>query len=635
MAKTSTIFMAAFAAHGAGRFAEAEQGYRAVLKAEPKHADAWHLLGVSAHQQGRPAEAADYIRKALKFAGPKGAYLTNLGASLQALGRSPEALTALEQAVTLDPSFPAHFALGNILRILGRLDEALARYERALALKPTEPSLHNNIGNTYQALGRLNEAAASYRKTITYQPGHARAHYNLGVVSRDGGQPLEAIASLRKALAIVPDFAEAHVNLGVVLHDQGQTEEALRHIRRAIALKPDDAAAHNNLGAILRDLGQFDEAMQSYDRALVLRPSMAEVQHNQGVALQAVGRDDEALARYQQAQGAKPEFADAKLNIALLTLMTGNFETGWEAYECRWRRDVPGLGLRHFPYPQWQGEDGGAVLVWGEQGVGDRVLYASMIPDLLARGHSGVMETNPRLIKLFERSFPGIQAVAKQEPPHDATQRPDIRWQSAFASLGRWLRPDLASFPARDAYLVADDARQQHYRAQLETNHVGPIIGISWISRAVKIGPHKTAHLKQWAHVLQIPGVRFVDLQYGETADERADIEAELGVRIEHVPDLDLHEDIDGVAALAAACDFIISVSNTTAHLSAALGRPTYVLVPASAGNLWYWMRGHQTPWYPTATILRQSKLGHWDDVMEQLRAALAMNVSGPLQRIN
>jgi len=631
MPKASVSFTAAFKAHGEGRLQDAERGYRETLKADPRNPEAWHLLGVAAQQQGRTTEAVEHIQKALKISGPKGNYLTNLGISLHSLGRSAEAVDIFEKAASLEPTFLAHFALGNALQSLGRFDEAIARYERALSLERGSAPAHNNLGNAYKALGRLTEAAASYQRALAYQPGHVRAHYNLGTVLHDAGKAKEAAASFRKALDLAPDFAEAHVNLGAALRDLAALDEAYQHLQRAIQLSPQDPAAFNNLGSVLADMGKFEEAIDCYNKAAALRPDLAELRHNEGVALQAAGREEEALERYQHAQHMRPEFADAAYNAALLKLMLGDFKAGWEAYECRWRRDAPGLGFRSFPQPQWEGQGGGGILVWGEQGIGDRVLYASMIPDLLARGHRVVMETEPRLIGLFERSFPGVKAVGKQAPPHEATARPDIQWQSALASLGRWLRSDISAFP-RTPYLKPDEARKQEYRRLLKTDHEGPVVGISWISRNPKMGVHKTSELKEWAPILHVPGVRFVDLQYGDTAVERAAVEAELGVRVEHIPDLDLRDDIDGVAALAAACDLVISVSNTTVHLAAALGTPTWVMVPTSVGNLWYWMRGDTpTPWYECVTLFRQQHSGRWSETICRISQSLQQR----LQQIN
>jgi len=634
-------FLSAYASHQAGKIDEAERGYRSVVAADPRHADAWHLLGVIEQQRGKSDLAVKHIRRALKLHGPQPAYLSNLGVALESLGKSREAVIALRQAVSLDArAFSAYMALGNSLRSLHRFEEALAAYQHALELMPDSASLHNNLGSTYQNLGRLNEASACYRKTIALQPRHPRAHYNLGTVLKTAGQLDEAAVCFRAALSITPELLEAHINLGTVLHDLGDLEGAIHHARAVIARDPKNAAAYNNLGAAQRDAGELDQAMESYAAAIALRPSLAEARHNQGVALQRMGRDDEALERFQDAQDVGGGLVEAQQNAALIMLMRGDFKAGWDAYECRWLRNLPGLGVRNFPYPRWQGEcDAGGIVVWGEQGVGDRILYSGMIPDLLAQGHNVVMETDTRLKNLFERSFPGLKVVAKSDPPHPETARHDIRWHSPLASLGRWLRPDLESFPKRSAYLTADPERRAAFKAfTAALPGTGPVVGLSWHSRNVQIGQQKSLALLGWRQLLQIPGLRLIDLQYGDTSEERSAFEREAGITVHHVPDLDLRDDIDGTAALAAACDLVISVSNSTAHLAAALGRPTWIMVPAGGGNLWYWMRGSDhTPWYPAARIFRQDKPGEWQGVIACLQERLQNHlVNGlPLQQIN
>lgn len=626
----------AFAAHRAGRLDEAERGYRAVLAREPRHADAWHLLGMVAQQSGRSDEAVEAIRRALQLSGPQAPYLTNLGVILDTLGRSTEAMETLTQAVVLDPkSYGAVFALASTLGRLGKLAEAELRYREAILLEPGNAAAHNSLGSILQSLGRGDEAEAAYQRAILLNPRHARAHYNLGTMLKERGHLDRAAERFRAALAISPDLAEAYVNLGAILHDQGDIDQAISHARKAIAINPNDAVAHNNLGAALRDAGRLDAAMESYAAAIALSPTMGEAQHNAGVALQRLGRDDEALESYQRAQGLKGGFAEAELNAALLMLMRGDFAAGWKAYDSRWQK---GNEVRDFPYPLWQGEQGGAVLVWGEQGVGDEVLLAGMIPELVTRCCAVVMEVDRRLTTLFARSFPGVKVVGRRVPPDPATQSPDIDWHCPLGGLGRWFRPDAASFPSRKSYLSADQQRRRHYRSLLEEGKPRAIVGLTWSSRNAKIGHHKSIDLAQWASILATPGVRFVDLQYGDTTAARTALAAETGISLAHIPDLDLTDDLDGVTALASACDLVISVSSATAHLAAAAGCPTWVLVPRAAGNLWVWMRGQDhTPWYPGVKIFRQTKSGRWDDVIAGARDALHAYVASEpqLQQIN
>lgn len=614
-------FTLAFAAHGAGRLDEAERGYRAVLAGDSRHADAWHLLGTIQHQRGRPDEAVESITRALKLTGPQVAYLTNLGVILASGARNAEAIAHLEQALAIEPNnATATFALASALHSAGRIKDAEQRYRAAIQLQPDNGAAYSNLGAVLKDQGRDDEAEAAYSRAIALNPAHARAHYNLGILFKDSQRLDAAAASFRKALAAHPNFAEAHVNLGAVLHDLGDLDGAIAHARKALELAPDDPGAHNNLGAALRDAGDIPGAMASYARALALQPDLAEARHNEGVALERTGQTEDALARYKLAQSLRPAFAEAWLNAALLMLMSGDFAHGWEAYETRWQAQAP----RNFPQPAWQGEAGGKILVWGEQGLGDEILYAGMIPDLRARGHEVVIETDARLAPLFARAFGGIEVVARCDPPDARTTQPDIRWQTPLANLGRWLRPDVETFPKRTSYLCADAARSALYRARLTADAPRLVVGISWASANERIGKLKSLALAQWSGVLKIPGICFVDLQYGDTAAERARVEAALGVHITHFDDLDLRADVDGVAALAQACDLVISVSNTTVHLAAALGRPTWVLVPANAGNLWYWMRGaDHTPWYPSVTIFRQAKPGDWQESLAAVERKL------------
>lgn len=730
----SAVFLAAFEAHRAGRIAEAERGYRAVLATEPHNADAWHLLGLIAQHHGDLKTAASLIEKAVQIGGPNPDFLTNLGVIYEDQKRSAEAVSVLEHALKITPeAFTTNFALGNALKNLGRLEEAMQRYRVAEKMQPENPSVHNNMGSVLQSLGKSAEAMDSYRHVVALRPDHGTAHYNLGMVLKSMGRADEAADSLRRAIVLLPDLVEAQINLGVVLQDKtlleqavakarsdailtpseaatnvlalalselaalhkrmghvdvaaelflsvverqpnnlafrnnlgnalielGRAEEAEHHLREAVRLSPNLPEAHYNLGNALKALDRVEDAMASYEKAIALRPGFtksrinlggllirserydealriydegarldaasAELPDARGVALLSLGRVDQGLESFRRAIEVNPDFASAHRNAGLAFLMSGNFAEGWKEYEWRWRCDALKDKDRKFPVPIWQGETApGGIVVWGEQGIGDRILYASMIPDLLAQGFSVVMETDPRLHALFERSFPGVLTVTKQEPSHPATTGPDIRWHSSLASLGRYLRPNAASFPKRDAYLRADEHRTKEFSAYLNTFGREPVVGISWGSRNPKLGRHKTLDLRAWAPILQTPGVRFVDLQYGDTADERAVAEAQLGISIIHAPNLDLREDVDGLAALIAACDIVISISNTTVHLAAALGKSTWVMVPAAAANLWYWMRAtDRSPWYASAVIFRQKVRGEWDDTIRDVKARL------------
>jgi hypothetical protein len=262
-------------------------------------------------------------------------------------------------------------------------------------------------------------------------------------------------------------------------------------------------------------------------------------------------------------------------------------------------------------------------LIWGEQGLGDEILYASMVPELTELAQSVVLEVEPRLVKLFSRSFAGVSVVGHSHEPY----RGPFAAQEPIAGLGKYFRSDWQCFPAREhGYLVADNDRAADLRRRLRADIV---VGLSWGSQNPKFGKAKSAPLQDFAPVLRWPCCRFVDLQYGDTAGERATVERETGVHIEHLDDIDNTRDIDGLAALISACDLVVTVSNVTAHLAGALGKPTWVLVPSGNARLWYWFKeGEHSPWYPRVRLRRQSLGQSWAELISSIANEISADVN-------
>jgi ADP-heptose:LPS heptosyltransferase len=275
----------------------------------------------------------------------------------------------------------------------------------------------------------------------------------------------------------------------------------------------------------------------------------------------------------------------------------------------------------------WNGDASRArrLLLWAEQGIGDQILYASVVPDLVSSPLGVTLEIDPRLAPLFQRSFPEVSVIPRRDPP--AASPADHDCQAPLGSLARWLRRSFESFPRHRGYLKPEPSRVQSYRRSLLEDSRGAdhIVGISWHGSNREFGSFKSVALRDWRGILQVPGVRFVDLQYGDTAAERSLVEEQAGVGIEHLPDLDLYHDLEGLAALCAACDLVITVSNVTAHVAGALGSPTWLLLPMANGRLWYWFAGRpDSPWYPSMRMFTQQTPGSWREVLDEVARELA-----------
>jgi len=479
-----------------------------------------------------------------------------------------------------------------------------------------------NAGLEAQRAGNLALAESHYLRAIEMNPNDAMLLNNFGVCLYEQGKTAQAVEIHRKAIKLDPTRPMAYNNLGVELNALERHEEAVEAFQKAIEIAPINPKAINNLGDSLVKLGRFEDGLAMLDKSILQQRDYVDAHSNRGMALWGLGRIEDAIASFRRALAFNIAHPAVHKNLGMLLLMYGDFANGWHEYEWRWVADkVPERSVR----TRWVGEDlrGRTMLLWSEQGVGDEVLHASMVSDLLARGPKLVWECDWRLAPLFQRSYPEVKIVPRRgiASPLPETMTDDITVQSPSASIGRFLRDDISKFhPDRGKYLVADKVRAQALRARIGLKPGEKMVGVSWVSKNLTVGSNKTIPLAQWADILRIPGVRFVDLQYGDTTEERAKLKAALRLCPQHIDGLDLTNDIDGLASLISACDLVLTVSNTTAHLAGALGTPVWVLLPAKLGKFWYWNReGERSLFYSSARILRQLPTEDWS---RTLRAA-------------
>ena len=438
---------------------------------------------------------------------------------------------------------------------------------------------------------------------------------------QQAGRLDEAERLYRMALGWAPSCAEARHNLGVVYQAQGRLQEAIAAYREALRLQPDYAAAHYNLGVAWQAQGHLEAAVVAYQTVLGLAPDFVEAQHNLGMVRQAQGDLAAALASYEAVLRCLPDDPETQWNRALVWLAQGNLMQGWSAYEWRWRTSQ---APRAFPLPFWHGAslDGRTLLVTAEQGLGDEILFASCVPDLLTQAGHCIVECDPRLGALFARSFPTATIVgAHRDERHWLTRVPPIDVHISAGSVPRYVRPTLDSFPPRPAYCLPDANRQTSYAQRLATLGPGLKVGIAWRSLKTR---QETIHyppLPQWGALLRLPGVHFINLQYDDPVAELHAAQQQWGVPIHLWNDLDLLGALDDVAALIAALDLVIGPDGTITALAGSLGRPVWRLT--AAGGSWTSLGTTGCPWFPSMRVFCQTQSGIWDDVMTQVAAAI------------
>lgn len=445
------------------------------------------------------------------------------------------------------------FTLGRVALASGDTAGAVNRLELAIAERPGEGAFLTEMADAYAARKRWRDAADT----------------------------------LIKALAQRTDVAELHERHATYLRNAGDSKAATAALERALILDPKSPTALTQKGEWRLADGDETAARIWFERAIESDPGCPPALSNVALLEEKAGHLDAAISFLEQVTGTAQDIARARHRIRLLQLTQSRFAEGWLAYAARLKTKAY-ISWQHLVQaPYWSGEDltDKHLLVWTDQGLGEQILTAGFFPELVSLAEQVTVACDPRLVPLFDRSFPEISVMSLNDLKNDDTTRAAIHVQATISELGGYLRTTLEQFPATSAYLLPDPVRVKALRARLKNATDGlPLIGISWRSANPLAGGAKSTSLtKHWGEVLTRDDVRFVSLQYGDTADELAAMAA--GVSVLQIEDLDFTTDVDGFAALTEAMDAVLSISNTTVHVAGALGLPVTAILPPAYGR--------------------------------------------------
>jgi len=487
------------------------------------------------------------------------------------------------------------WALGLVQWECGNLAAAADYLGRAIAIDPERADWRNKLGLLWLAAGVPERAAGEFEAALAIDSRLAQAHCNLGIVARQRGDNSLALVRFERARELNPNLIEAHFNCGLLLREIDLPERAAACFERVIELDSEYVEAHRGLGGALQDLGDYDAARACFERALAIQP----------------------------------DHHEARLSKAFLHLLCGEFREGWRDYVARFgTAESP---LRPFPFPDWDGGslEGKTLLVYAEQGLGDEILFAGCVPDLIAKARHVVIDCDSRLAALFGRSFPlaSVHGGARDADQSWLNGMPIPDLKVAAGSVPGFLRNAPADFPARDCYLRAEPARIDEWRKRLATVGPGFKVGIAWRGGLPQTrASRRSLALTDLLPIVSNPGCRFVSLQYTRCAEETGAMSQSTGMRVHHWQEA--LDNYDETAALVCALDLVISVQTAVVHLAGALGKPAWVLVP-SAPEWRYLASGDAMPWYSSVRLFRQQQAGQWHPVVLRVMAELARQVGG------
>lgn len=498
--------------------------------------------------------------------------------------------------------------LAMAMERMGHIRKALSLYERAFELDPNDPNLLLDIGLTAQNLKMPEWAEKMFQ------------HY----------------------IAVCPDSPLGYNNLGGIQCKKGNVSVGIETLRSAIYRMPNEAMLWNTLATALAEDGRSEEALPFYQEGLRLDPSFPRVWHNLGYAYSHLGRLEDALATYDVALSRTAHDSE-RIEIfhskSLCQISLGMIEEGFAAYEIRHHPAFRAHVRYMTKAPLWQGEtlEGRRFLAISEQGVGDEIMLANVLPDIArAVGPDGKLQiaVDKRLISLFQRSFPDAEVGTYMDRKltdkegrvtelryvtwHAEQQQPDY-----FAPVGnavRYRRKSIEDFP-HQSFLKPDPARVAEMREKLKAFGPGPYVGICWRSMLLSGKRHKYySALDMWDPILKTPGVTFVNVQYGECSEELKRASEKHGVAINVVEGLDLKDDLDGLAALSAALGLVIAAPTATAAMAGAVGTEVWFLTAARA---WPQLGSDHYPWYRASRVFHPDKIGEWNTMIAKTADAL------------
>lgn len=479
------------------------------------------------------------------------------------------------------------------------------------------------------AAGRLLPAKERYQALRQKYPDEIEILFPLGVIYGGSGLLNEAEEVLGHAERIDPrsvDVRNARANVAWL---RSAWEEAERRFKAALDLAPGNATIWANFGLCQHDAGKLPEASAAVARALEIEPAHPDALVNAALVQMDLGDIDGSRAYLQRALEAAPEFAEAHSLRAQLLLRDGEFAEGWREYE--WRTRCSGTRYRELAgLPRWDGatDRNRRLVILGEQGLGDQIMFASCLPEVLSRVERCEVECDARLLELFSRSFPGIHFHPQQEdlarPWAEAIPREggsQIHW----GSLPKLFRGDASGFPRHQGYLKPDSTKAAYWSGQLAALGGGLKVGIAWRGGTPRTRQSmRSIPLCEWAPLLQCDGVHFVSLQHGRHEDELAETGRAGAAPVARWPRA--IDNCDEMAALIAALDLVITVCGTVVHLAGAVGRPVWVLVP-TCPEWRYLGAGDTMPWYPAAKLFRQKVMGDWSANMTEVSKRLSAMV--------
>ena len=499
----------------------------------------------------------------------------------------------------------------------GKIIDAKKSFNKILKKFPTNVDILNVLASIELKQNQRDNALSYLKKSLLINPNQPMMLFNIAVCQIEEKNFLDSLESINKAIKILPNTSNFYFTKAKAFFGLEDFKSAEENYLKTIELDDKFELAYLNLAHLYNIKTDFDSAIEVLQKLIKLNPSFVEAHYNLAISFDNKKKFDKAIYHYEKVINFDNSNLKAHYNLSILLLYTGSFEKGWREFEYRWNEiakpDFTNLIPEYINLNKNKNKNKN-LLIWGEQGIGDQILYSSMIQDLYFEGDLTIA-LDKRLIKIYENSFEKIQFIDLK----NIENINNYDEQLAIGSLGKFLRKTRESFKnQKKSFLKSNQQRTKYYRDALnKENKI--ICGVAWKSKNNVIGHFKSIDLELLLPIFETFPFKFVDLQYGETISERDSLENKYKIKIHNFDELDKFNDLDGLFSLIDACDLIVTSSNVTAHIAGALGKKTFLFIPYSFGAAWYWHDDNFIGWYPSVRIFRQTIQGCWDQPIQNI----------------
>jgi tetratricopeptide (TPR) repeat protein len=597
-----------------GKFVEAKAKFTKLLKFHPKHPVILTCLGMINLAMGEILEGKTLLEESLNLEPNQSTVLSNLSIAYSKLNLFDAAVKSAEDAIALNPNYgEAHVNRGNALKELNRFGDAVVSYKKAIEIKKDDQDAHFNLGCLLVQLKHHKDAVPVLTKCVELNPKDAEAHQFLADALVELKEFENALNHYDQAIKINAKNFKAFFGRGFVNLALNKNDEARADFERVIHYNPEYNQAYMNLACALHKLGKVDEAVHINEVLIKRDFDLTHVLNNHGLYLQDLQCLDEALVCFNQAAELDKNQYESHWNIALLKLLSGEFEEGWQCYESRWNTILK-EAKRAYNQPLWLGNEdlsGKTLLIYPEQGFGDFIQFCRYIPMVEALGAKVVLEV-PKPLHALLATLKGNFTMVTQ-----GASLPPFEYQCPMMSLPLAFKTTLVNIPANIPYLFSDQEKALEWQQKL--GEKGQLrVGLVWSgSSGHKKDQDRSIPLEKFKSLFSLP-VEFHTLQ---KEFRESDLKA-----LDELTLINRHEealsDFSSTAALIENLDLVISVDTSVAHLAAAMGKSCWLLLPYAPDFRWMLDRD-ESPWYPTMTLFRQAEGRDWMSVLNQVKARL------------